>query len=75
VVYDPMADIELAKREYGIELVNELPEGPFSAVILAVKHDKIAQFGESGIKALLSPSGLIYDLKDMLPHDVSHGRI
>ena len=75
VIYDPMADIELAKREYGIELVNELPHGPFSTVILAVKHDKIAQLGESGIKALLSPSGLIYDLQDILPHDLSYGRL
>jgi UDP-N-acetyl-D-glucosamine/UDP-N-acetyl-D-galactosamine dehydrogenase len=75
VIYDPMADIELAKHEYGIDIINELPAGPFNAVILAVKHDPIAQLGEAGIKALLTPDGLIYDLKGILPRDVSHARI
>ncbi|ODR97449.1 Vi polysaccharide biosynthesis protein VipA/TviB [Methyloceanibacter superfactus] len=75
VIYDPMADIELAKHEYGIDITNELPAGPFNAVILAVKHDPIAQLGETGIKALLTPDGLIYDLKGILPRDVSHARI
>ena len=75
VVYDPMADSDLAKREYGIEITNELPAAPFNAVILAVKHDPIAQLGESGINALLAPDGLIYDLKGILPRDVSHARI
>jgi hypothetical protein len=31
--------------------------------------------GEIGIKALLSPGGLIYDLKSILPPAASHARI
>jgi UDP-N-acetyl-D-galactosamine dehydrogenase len=75
VIYDPMADIELAKHEYGLTLTNELPKGPFDAIILAVKHEPIAKLGEAGIKALLAPGGLIYDLKAILPPSVSHARI
>jgi UDP-N-acetyl-D-galactosamine dehydrogenase len=75
VVYDPMADAELAKHDYGLDLTNELPKGPFDAVILAVKHEPIAKMGEAGIKALLVPGGLIYDLKGILPPTVSHARI
>jgi UDP-N-acetyl-D-galactosamine dehydrogenase len=75
VIFDPMADIDLAKHEHGIELTNELPQAPFNAIILAVKHDPIAQMGAAGIKALLAPGGLIYDLKNILPRDVSHARI
>jgi UDP-N-acetyl-D-glucosamine/UDP-N-acetyl-D-galactosamine dehydrogenase len=75
VIYDPMADRELAKHEYGLDIVNEMPKGPFDAVILAVKHEPIARLGESGIKALLAPDGLIYDLKGILPPGVSHARI
>ena len=75
VVYDPMADTDLAKHEYGVEITNELPAAPFNAVILAVKHDPIVEMGEAGIKALLTPDGLIYDLKTILPRDVSHVRI
>jgi UDP-N-acetyl-D-galactosamine dehydrogenase len=75
VTYDPMADVELAKHEYGIDLTNKLPQGPFDAIILAVKHEPIAKLGESGIKALLAPDGLIYDLKGILPPAASHARI
>ena len=75
VTYDPMADVELAKHEYGIDITNTLPQGPFDAIILAVKHRPIAALGESGIKALLAPGGLIYDLKGVLPPAASHARI
>ncbi|MGH6804618.1 MAG: nucleotide sugar dehydrogenase, partial [Methyloceanibacter sp.] len=75
VIYDPMADVELAKREYGLAISNDLPQGPFDAIILTVKHDPIAQLGEAGIKALLAPGGLIYDLKGALPPSASHARI
>ena len=47
VVYDPMADVALAKHEYGIDLTNDLPHGPFDAIILAVKHEAIAKMGEA----------------------------
>jgi UDP-N-acetyl-D-galactosamine dehydrogenase len=75
VTYDPMADAALAEREYGIALTNALPQGPFDAIILAVKHEPIAALGEAGIKALLAPGGLIYDLKGVLPRSASHARI
>jgi UDP-N-acetyl-D-glucosamine/UDP-N-acetyl-D-galactosamine dehydrogenase len=75
VVYDPMADAELAKHEYGLSLTNELPNGHFDTIILAVKHEQIARLGEAGINALLAPGGLIYDLKGVLPPTVSHARI
>ena len=75
VIYDPMADAEFAKHQYGLALQNDLPQGPFDAIILSVKHDAIAKLGEVGIKALLAPGGLIYDLKGVLPPSASHARI
>ena len=75
VVYDPMADVQLAKHEYDLTLTDKLPHGPFDAIVLAVKNDPIAKLGEAGIKALLAPGGLIYDLKGILPPHASHARI
>jgi UDP-N-acetyl-D-glucosamine/UDP-N-acetyl-D-galactosamine dehydrogenase len=75
VVYDPLADAKLAKQDYGLDLTNELPRGPFDAIILAVKHAPIAEMGEAGIKALLAPDGLIYDMKGILPPSASHARL
>jgi UDP-N-acetyl-D-galactosamine dehydrogenase len=73
--YDPLADVDLAKHEYGIAITNALPRGPFDAIILAVKHDPITKLGQAGIAALLAPGGLIYDLKGVLPPSASHARI
>jgi len=75
VVYDPMADADLARHEYGLTITNDLPHGSFDAIILAVNHKPIAKLGETGIKALLAPGGLIYDLKGILPPAASHARI
>jgi UDP-N-acetyl-D-glucosamine/UDP-N-acetyl-D-galactosamine dehydrogenase len=75
VIFDPIADRRLAKQDYGVDIVEELPRGPFDAIILAVKHEPIAKMGEAGIRALLAPGGLIYDLKGVLPPSVSHARI
>jgi UDP-N-acetyl-D-galactosamine dehydrogenase len=74
-IYDPLADAALAEAEYGIALSNELPDGPFDAIVLAVKHDAIAALGPKRIKALLRDGGLIYDIKAVLPPDQSHARI
>jgi UDP-N-acetyl-D-galactosamine dehydrogenase len=75
VVYDPVADPASANHEYGISLLNELPDGRFDAVILAVKHDEIAAIGEAAIRDLLNPNGLIYDIKGILPASASNVRL
>ena len=64
-VYDPQADTEEAKHEYGIAVSNAMPKGPFDALILAVKHDEIAGMGDAAMRALLVPQGLIYDIKEI----------
>src|SRR4051812_3482723 len=74
-VYDPVADVELAKHEYGITLSATLPDGPFDAVVMAVKHDAIAHMGEAAIRGLLAPTGLIYDIKGILPASASNARL
>lgn len=38
VVYDPRASKDAVKREYGIDIVNELPEEEFDGILQAVNH-------------------------------------
>ena len=38
VIYDPRANKEAVQKEYGIDIVNEFPEGEFDGVLLAVNH-------------------------------------
>ena len=75
VVYEPLADADEVNSEYGLSIARELPSGPFDAVVLAVAHSEITDLGLGRIKALLSPSGLIYDIKNIVPPSESGGRI
>lgn len=62
-IYDPWASITEVKHEYGLDIVNKLPNTQYDAVVLAVAHD---EFRSLDISKLISASGVIYDVKGML---------
>lgn len=60
-VYDPWANPEAVRREYGIDVTNELPAGEkFDACIAAVAHKK---FEGLDIASLLNEPHVIFDVK------------
>ena len=71
-VYDPWANPAIAKHEYGIEVVNELPKESFDAVIAAVAHKK---FEGLDIHSLLKPQHVIFDVKCSLDRNIVDGRL
>ena len=67
-IYDPWANPEIAKHEYGIDIVTELPTGEkYDAIINAVAHK---QFAELDICALAVENDVIYDVKGILPKEI-----
>ena len=71
-VYDPWANAEIARREYGIDIVNELPQQQFDSVILAVAHQ---QFKDMDILSLCREKHVIYDVKGLLDKSIIDGRL
>lgn len=71
-VYDPWASAEHVKHEYGFSIVNDLTEGNFDAVILAVAHN---DFKTLDIKGLLKPNGVVYDVKGVLDRELVDARL
>lgn len=64
-ICDPWANPDIARHEYGVEVITEVPEGQaFDAAILAVAHKK---FEGLDIKRLLSPKHVIFDVKATAP--------
>ncbi len=61
-VADPYADSAEVKHEYGYELVKEM-KGPYDAIIVAVNHTEYASKDEAWFKSMLTPKGLLVDLK------------
>lgn len=65
-VYDPIADRDEAKREYGIDLISEEEMKDFDAVIVAVDHDDFKDFGADDIAAMYfaeNGSKVFFDVK------------
>ncbi|MFN8352004.1 MAG: nucleotide sugar dehydrogenase [Flavobacteriales bacterium] len=61
-VADPHADSDEVKHEYGYELVKEM-KGPYDAIIVAVNHSEYAAKDEAWFKGMLTPKGVLVDLK------------
>lgn len=72
-VYDPWAEADEVRREYGIEIVNELDASErYDAVILGVAHK---EFLSLDVKTLLNEKSVVYDVKGVLDRDVVDGRL
>ena len=61
-VADPHADSDEVKHEYGYELVKEM-KGPYDAIIVAVNHTEYANKDEAWFQSMLTPKGVLVDLK------------
>lgn len=60
-IFDPWANPQAVKHEYGLEVVNKLPtEEKFDAAILAVAH---REFADLDITSVLKPTHVIFDVK------------
>ena len=64
-IHDPLADAEEAQEEYGVALVNTLPDDRYDIVFAAVPHRSYREMADEQIEALVAPNGLIADLKGM----------
>lgn len=73
VVYDPWANPEQVYNEYGITVVNALPQNElYNAVVLCVAHK---EFINLDVRGLLNGSGVVYDVKGVLDREQIDGRL
>lgn len=73
-VYDPWASPATVRREYGIDILNELPQGPFDAAVVAVGHRQFRDM-EIDFGKLMKPNHVIFDVKAIMPRDMVDGRL
>ena len=74
-VHDPWVDADEARREYGIDPVAEPEKGAYDAVALAVAHNEFKALGAAGIRGFLQETGVLYDIKQLLPAEAVDGRL
>ncbi|WP_282032564.1 nucleotide sugar dehydrogenase [Winogradskyella eximia] len=73
-VYDPWASKEEVKHEYGFDLITDFGDlsSDYDAVILAVSHN---EFLKLDITKLKSQTGVVFDVKSLLPLDAVDARL
>ena len=73
MIYDPWANADEVKHEYGIDILNTLDESrKYDVVILGVAH---SDYLKLNIKSLVKDNGVVYDVKGILGRDVIDGRL
>ena len=71
-VYDPWANPEEVRHEYGISSYNKLPDTKYDAVILAVAHKT---FESLPIESIKKNRSVVFDVKAVLPKEMVDGRL
>ena len=70
-IYDPWIDLNEVMHEYKIDVFSDLPNGQYAAVILAVAHK---EFLDLDVRSF-APSGVVYDVKGILPKEIVDSRL
>lgn len=74
-VHDDWASKEEVEHEYGIELISELKESYYDAIILAVDHTQTKDMGATAIRRLGKAEHVLYDVKHVLAINESDLRL
>ncbi|MGR0481433.1 MAG: Vi polysaccharide biosynthesis UDP-N-acetylglucosamine C-6 dehydrogenase TviB [Candidatus Electronema sp. V4] len=74
-VYDPWADSAEARRLHKVTMIEELPEGRYDAVILAVAHRQFLSLGRAELTRVCRPQAVIYDVKHVLEKGLADGSL
>lgn len=67
-IHDSWASKVEVEHEYGIQLIDELEQGKYDAVVLAVDHSETKAMGIDAIRALCKKEHVVYDVKHILHH-------
>ena len=66
-IHDEWADAGEVREEYGVQLINDLVDGTYDAIIIAVDHSDYKYWGVEKFRKLCKETHVLYDLKYCLP--------
>src|SRR5690606_25447724 len=71
-IYDPWADNDEVKHEYGVDICKELPSKTYDAIIVAVAHNEFLSLDLTHLK---NEQAVVYDIKACLDRDLVDARL
>lgn len=69
-IYDPWVNVEEAYHEYGINVLNTLPNKKYDGVVFAVAHSQFKDMSKDDVKGLIRDDGVVYDLKYIIDPNI-----
>lgn len=66
-IYDPLANHEEVRHEYGLETITEIPNEKYDAIVLGVAHK---EFLDLDLEQFKKPESVIYDVKGVLKCEI-----
>ena len=76
VVVDPWVDPEEAQRDYGLDVLAEIPPGSsWQGVVVAVAHHQFTGLQAEHWRQLLAANGVLLDLKGIVPRELGALRL
>lgn len=66
-IYDPWANVDEVRNEYGLKTINTIPEEKFDAIILGVAHK---EFLSMDMQKFKKDKSILYDVKGVLGTEV-----
>ena len=74
-VHDPWANRQEAFEAFGLRLLDEPQQNEYDGIILAVAHHQFKEMGVDAVRNLGKESHVLYDLKYVLPAELSDMRL
>lgn len=74
-IYDPWVEPIDALREYEVEVLRDLSQVTYDAILIAVAHDNFKSMDPAEVARLRKPQSIIYDLKYVLSRNLSDIRL
>jgi UDP-N-acetyl-D-glucosamine/UDP-N-acetyl-D-galactosamine dehydrogenase len=74
-IYDPWADREECRHEYGVRPIRTLAARHYDVVVVAVAHRQFRDLGAQGVRRLCRKSHVLYDIKHVFPAAQVDGRL
>lgn len=71
-IYDPYVDKDDIKKNFDIDLIPKITETNYSAILVAVAHDK---FKDLDLGKFMNENGIIFDLKALFDKDLVDARL
>ena len=74
-IYDPWADSQECRHEYGVRPIRALQPKHYDTAVIAVAHREFRELGAAGVCRLCRKNHVLYDIKHVFPAAEVDGRL